>query len=87
MAGWLLSCVPEADDVNGIVVNSIDQLAQAVDNDTSIGVRPISIQRVNGADVRVRLDSSLRILYLLQELLSGSTTKPFVDIAGNLSVR
>jgi len=48
---WFSAGVPEVDDVDDVSVNTIYHLVQTVDDDASVGLGTVGIERINLADV------------------------------------
>ena len=49
--------VPETGNIDGIVLDEIDQLVQSIDDDASVGLRTVAEQRVNLSDARTALQA------------------------------
>ena len=82
---WLAAGVPEIDNVDDVVIDAVDQLVKAVDDNAAVGDRTVGIERVDGPDVGAALNKAFGIFNPLHEVLSRLSSELCVDVPGNLA--
>ena len=82
LALGLTTGVPKSDDIYGffIVINTIDHLAQTINDDATISHRTIGKEGIHDAHIRVKHKHFDRTINLLLELLQTLDTKMPVDV-------
>ena len=76
--------VPEADDMDGVVINAVHQLVQAINDNAAICLCAVLIQRVYLADIRAALQAVGGFTNLLLEFVLALGAKLAANIVGNL---
>ena len=61
--------VPKADNVDGVVLDAIDQLVQAIDDNAAVSLRAVFEERVKFTDSRAALQQVGCVAHLLFELV------------------
>ena len=90
----LLTSVPESNNVDNVVIDAIDQLAQAINNDAAIDIGPVTEEWIDGTNIRVayyHVDSLVNLLNkrlhaLISEMLEDIVTNPISMPLGILSL-
>ena len=72
--------VPEGNDVYGFTINTIDQFAQAINDDTPVCDGAVGKEWVNKADVWVKHNHIDSLVNLLLEFLHTPKPKTPIDV-------